>query len=360
VIRLLIADDSALMRKLLGEIFSKQPDFTLEYARNGLETLERLKSYHPDVITLDIQMPHMDGLKCLERIMIEQPCPVVMVSSLTEKDAATTLEAIRMGAVDFIAKPGGAISLGLPDMADQLIAKVRQAASAKLRSTPLLKERVRHRMQNRRSETRPSSSRSKPPEARDPATGFGLVLVGTSTGGPPALEALLEPLPAGFSWPIVIAQHMPESFTGPLSQRLDRLCALTVKEVVRPTLLEPGHAYIGRGDADVIISSRSAGLVVMPAPADPEYPWHPSTDRLVRSAMTHLASSQLIGVLMTGMGNDGASAMAQMRAEGGQTIAESEETAVIWGMPGELVKAEGADWILPVGEIAPQLKRMVR
>jgi two-component system chemotaxis response regulator CheB len=152
---------------------------------------------------------------------------------------------------------------------------------------------------------------------------------------------------------------MPESFTGPLSQRLDRLCALTVKEVVRPTLLEPGHAYIGRGDADVIISSRSAGLVAMPAPADPDYPWHPSTDRLVRSAMTHLAASQLIGVLMTGMGNDGAAAMAQMRVEGGQTIAESEESAVIWGMPGELVRAEGADWILPVGEIAPQLKRLV-
>jgi two-component system chemotaxis response regulator CheB len=170
---------------------------------------------------------------------------------------------------------------------------------------------------------------------------------------------LLEPLPANFGWPIVVAQHMPQSFTGPLAQRLDRLCALHVSEVVKPTPLEPGHVYIGRGDADVIISARSAGLVAMPAPAEPDYPWHPSTDRLVRSAMKHLASRQLIGVLMTGMGSDGAPAMAQLHAEGGQTIAESEETAVIWGMPGELVKAEGADWVLPLGEIAPQLKRLL-
>jgi two-component system chemotaxis response regulator CheB len=188
------------------------------------------------------------------------------------------------------------------------------------------------------------------------ATGDGLVLVGTSTGGPPALEALLLPLPATFPWPILVAQHMPASFTGSLARRLDGLCAMTVVEVLRPMILQPGHAYIGRGDADLIVSRRPAGLVAMAAPAQPSYPWHPSVDRLVRSAMQHLPPAQLIGVLMTGMGHDGAEAMALLHAQGGRTIAEAEDTAIVWGMPGELAKAGGADWILPLPRIAERLR----
>jgi two-component system chemotaxis response regulator CheB len=190
------------------------------------------------------------------------------------------------------------------------------------------------------------------------ATGDGLVLVGTSTGGPPALEALLAPLPADFPWPIVIAQHMPATFTGPLARRLDGLCALSVSEVAQPTLLKPGCAYIGRGDADVIISRRAAGRVAMPAPAKKDYPWHPSTDRLVRSALEVVPPGSLVGVLMTGMGNDGALAMAHLHDLGGRTIAEAEESAVVWGMPGELVKASGADWIEPLSGIASRLRSL--
>ena len=160
------------------------------------------------------------------------------------------------------------------------------------------------------------------------ASGMGLVLVGTSTGGPPALEALLTVLPANFPWPILIAQHMPRSFTGPLAQRLDRLCALTVVEASDAVLLEPGTAYIGRGDHDLVVSRRAGGLVAMAAPPL-AYPWHPSTDRLVRSALEHLPASQLIGVLMTGMGDDGAAAMTDLHARGGVAIAEAEETAAL-------------------------------
>ena len=181
--------------------------------------------------------------------------------------------------------------------------------------------------------------------------------MGTSTGGPPALEALLAPLPADFPWPIVVAQHMPATFTGPLARRLDGLCALTVSEVTQPTPLKAGHVYIGRGDADVIISRRAAGLVAMPAPPQ-AYPWHPSTERLVRSAMELIPPGQLIGVLMTGMGNDGSKAMADLHGLGGKTIAEAEETAVVWGMPGELVKAGGADWIEPLPRIASRLRSL--
>lgn len=183
-------------------------------------------------------------------------------------------------------------------------------------------------------------------------------MVGTSTGGPPALEALLSGLPMDFPWPILIAQHMPATFTGPLARRLDSVCALTVLEVEKPILLQPGCAYIGQGGSDIVVSRRTAGLIASSVPPNPEYLWHPSTDRLVRSAMDHLPPSQLIGILMTGMGNDGAEAMALLRTKGGKTIAEADETAVVWGMPGELVQLGGADFIVPLPGIADQLRKL--
>jgi two-component system chemotaxis response regulator CheB len=357
VIKVLVVDDSALVRKLFGQVFAAEPGFEVEVARDGIEALEKLISFAPDVVTLDIHMPQMDGLACLDRIMVERPCPVVMVSSLTADGAEVTLEALRLGAVDFVAKPAGAVSLRIDQLAPTLVGKVRAAAGARLRSTLRLKERVRHKIggsvapPRRRAPTTVYS-------AHDAATGDGLVLVGASTGGPPALETLLTGLTASFPWPILVAQHMPASFTGALARRLDKLCALTVVEVMRPTVIEPGFIYIGRGDADLIVSSRPAGLTAMAAPAQPDYPWHPSVDRLVRSAMEHLPASQLIGVLMTGMGNDGAKAMTILRQQGGRTIAEAEETAVVWGMPGELAKAGGATYVVPLPAIGEYLQKL--
>jgi two-component system chemotaxis response regulator CheB len=357
VIKLLVVDDSALMRRLLSEIFGHESDFEVRIARDGLDALGQLQSYAPDVITLDIHMPQMDGLQCLDRIMIERPCPVVMVSSLTAQGAETTLEALRLGAVDFIPKPDGAVSLSIHELAPLLVEKVRSAAGARLKPSLRLKERIRHRI-GAGSRDAPPAKGSAEPGAPLPAVGQGLVLVGSSTGGPPALEALLAPLPADFPWPIVVAQHMPATFTGPLAKRLDGICAISVSEVAQPTLLQPGCAYIGRGDADVIISRRAAGLTAMAAPSQKDYPWHPSVDRLVRSAMELLPASQMIGVLMTGMGYDGALAMRDMRDLGGRTIAESEDSAVVWGMPGELVKVGGADWIEPLATIASRLRSL--
>jgi two-component system chemotaxis response regulator CheB len=351
VTRVLVVDDSALMRKLLGNIFAAEADFEVGFARDGLDALAQLESFKPDVVTLDIHMPRLDGLACLDRIMVEHPCPVVMVSSLTAEGAEATLQALRLGAIDFVAKPAGAISLHIDELSAALVAKVRAAAGARIRSSARLKERVRHRIGGAAAAAPARSPRSRP-EAPLRASGEGLVLVGTSTGGPPALEALLTPLPADFPWPIVVAQHMPEAFTGPLARRLDSLSALTVVEVARTVRLEPGTAYIGKGDADVVIAQRPSGLVALPVRSNADYLWHPSTDRLVKSAMDHVAPEQLVGILMTGMGNDGAAAMATLRAQGGRTIAEAEETAVVWGMPGELVAADGADWVLPLPEIA--------
>jgi two-component system chemotaxis response regulator CheB len=360
VTKVLVVDDSALMRKLLGKIFATEADFEVQFARDGLEALAQLDAFRPDVVTLDIHMPRLDGLACLDRIMVEHPCPVVMVSSLTADGAETTLEALRLGAVDFVAKPAGAISLHIEELTAGLVAKVRAAAGAKIRSSARLKERVRHRMRGGAvAVPRPVRARRDTKETPARAAGEGLVLVGTSTGGPPALEALLTGLPAGFPWPIVIAQHMPAGFTGALARRLDTLSKLGVVEVSHTVRLEPGVAYIGKGDADIVVARRPSGLVALPVRSDPDYPWHPSADRLVRSAMDQLPARQLIGVLMTGMGDDGAAAMAQLHAEGGRTIAEAEETAVVWGMPGELVEAGGADWIVPLPEIAGWLRKLV-
>lgn len=346
------------MRRVLGEAFRQEGGFEVAFARDGVEALAQLHAFRPDVVTLDVQMPRMGGLACLDRIMVERPCPVVMVSSLTTEGAEATLEALELGAVDVVPKPQGAISLRIDEFAPLLIEKVRAASTARVRSSHRLAERLRAR----RAVTSPPQRATRPgrpwrPLA--PGEAPGVVIIGTSTGGPPALETVLTHLPVDFPWPVLVAQHMPAAFTASLAQRLDGLCALQVTEVARPTPIAAGTVYLARGDADMIVSLRAAGPVVLPTPSAAEHRWHPSVDRLVESALAHLAPQRLIGVLMTGMGDDGAAAMTALRAAGGRTLAESAETAVVWGMPGELVRAGGAERVLPLDAIAGELVRLV-
>ena len=361
MIRLLVADDSALMRRLLVDLFQAEGDFEVVVARDGEEALNLLAEVRPDVITLDVQMPGMNGLACLDRIMVLRPTPVVMVSSVTRQGADETIRALELGAVDVVPKPGGAVSLKMDELGPHLVAVVRAAVGAKLSNTRRLAERVRARAGASRS----LRTRIRSPAATSAGAGAapspisGLVIVGASTGGPGALDALLEPLPADFPWPIVIAQHMPATFTAALARRLDSLSNLHVMEVSQATALEAGCAYIGRGDADLIIGARACGPVALAAPASEAFRWHPSVDRLTDSALAHVEPRRLMGVLMTGMGNDGAAAMSRLRAAGGRTIAESEESAVVWGMPGELVKAGGAEFVLPLHRIAAKLLQLV-
>jgi two-component system chemotaxis response regulator CheB len=364
MIRLLIVDDSALMRKLLGGVFAREQDFEVAFARDGDEALAEHARFRPDVITLDVNMPGLDGLACLDRIMLDRPTPVVMVSSLTADGAEITLDAMDRGAVDFVAKPGGAVSLEIDRLGPLIVQKVRAAARARLRPTLRLAERIRARsgasvVPTARLRSSPRAASSKPLTPPVMRSFRGIVLVGTSTGGPPALDALLSRLPADFPWPVVVAQHMPGSFTGPLARRLDGLCALQVQEASRPMPLAAGNVYVGKGDADVTLARRPSGLVVQPVPAHADYLWHPSVDRLVASALELVEPARLVGVLMTGMGRDGAVTMADMQVRGGRTIAESEETAVVWGMPGELVRAGGATVVARLEGIADALLGMV-
>ncbi|GAA4423971.1 chemotaxis-specific protein-glutamate methyltransferase CheB [Acidovorax lacteus] len=358
VTKVLVVDDSALMRRTLGQIL-RDAGMEVEMARNGVEAVDRLVQYHPDVVTLDVNMPEMDGLTSLSLMMQVRPTPVVMVSSLTEKGAMATLEALALGAVDCIAKPGGTISLNIEQVALELVTKVRAAAQAKPRAGARQRLAGQRRQESRGPCVRNAGSVATEAVGATRATAGeyqGLVLMGVSTGGPRTLEDILPHLPAHCPWPVLLAQHMPANFTQVLARRMDGLCAVHVCEVDRPTRLAPGHVYVARGGTDMVVARASGGeLVARPVPESCAYAWHPSVSRLVESAMQVVDPSQLIGVLLTGMGDDGAQPMAELRRRGGRTVAESRETAVVYGMPQELVARNGATVQLPCDRIASQL-----
>lgn len=351
----LVVDDSALMRKMLKQILVDAGGFEVFTARNGLDALDQVNHVKPDVVTMDINMPGMDGLSCLTEIMRTDPRPVVVVSSLSEHGALVTLEAMELGAVDYVPKPGGTVSLNLDTVATELVEKVRGAVGARVGRANGLTARIR--AQREHAKTRHVTTMREAPRRPAPVD---VVLIGSSTGGPALLSMLVSALPATLSAPVVIAQHIPASFTAPMAKRLDESSALHVHEVSRTTRLEAGHVYIGRGDADVVLARLGTDLIVKSVPPAQTYSWHPSVDRLVASAMRHVDADRLIGVLLTGMGNDGATELAAMRAAGARTIAEAEETAVVWGMPGELVRRDGATVVLPGDRIADQIVDWVR
>jgi two-component system, chemotaxis family, protein-glutamate methylesterase/glutaminase len=344
----LVVDDSALMRRALKGMLTDAGEFEVHTARNGVDALEQLERVHPDVVTLDVNMPEMDGLTCLAKIMEKHPTPVVMVSSLTEHNALVTLEALQLGAVDYVPKPGGTVSLNIDEVSGELVSKVRGAARAKIKKAAGLSTRIR--------------AAAPPPATADrPKIGaVDLVLIGSSTGGPALLSDLLPQLPGTLGAPVVVAQHIPASFTAALARRLDETCALRVHEVDRIMTIRRGNIYIGRGGADVVVARRTDGLIVKSVPSAAEYRWHPSVDRMVASAIRYIDPQRLVCALLTGMGDDGAKEMGAVKAGGGRTIAEAEETAVVWGMPGELARRGGATEVLPAYEIAGRLADWVR
>ena len=349
----LVVDDSALMRRAIKNMLEKAGSFEVHTARNGVDALEQLSRIRPDVVTMDVNMPEMDGMSCLAQIMELQPTPVVMVSSLTESSALITLEALQLGAVDYVPKPGGTVSLNIDEVATELVSKVRGAATAHLTRTGGPRARIRAR-------SRPAAAPTRAAR-RDSAAGrVDLVLIGSSTGGPALLSEILPRLPATLAAPVVVAQHIPASFTATLARRLDEVCALRVHEVNQIMALLPGNIYIGRGSADVVVARRGTDLIVKSVPASEEYRWHPSVDRLAASAHRYCDPQRMVCVLLTGMGDDGAAEMAAVKEDGGRTIAEAEETAVVWGMPGELARRGGATAILPSYAIADRLIDWVR
>lgn len=352
---ILVVDDSALMRKRLREMLETEQDFEVHVARDGEDALKRIAEVDPDIVTLDINMPVMDGLTCLHHIMSEMPRPVIMLSSLTTQGALATFEALELGAVDFLGKPDGTVSTNIAVVREQLVQKIRYCARRN-RASRL------HKIESTtpRAKGTPQGNRMVGhPRGRAGTSATKVVVIGVSTGGPRALETLLPVLPADFPATVLVAQHMPASFTPSFAERLNRRCPMTVREVSGQTALQPGEVLIARGDADMVVTKRGGQLVAVSVPADSSCRWHPSVDRLAESAGNQVNPKELVAILLTGMGNDGARSMAALHRRGTPTIAESEETAVVFGMPRELIELGGASVVLPLPEVAGTLLQWV-
>ena len=350
-VKVLIVDDSALMRKLFSQLFSRN-GLEVVTARDGEEAIDVAVRDKPDVITLDINMPKMDGITCLSLLNKVHPCPIIMLSSLTQKGALVTLEALALGASDYVLKPGGTVSTDISSIESELLSKI-QSLTKGISARKAIRKTTVATAPAKKTET-PQKAKATP-VAR---TRIDCVLVGVSTGGPKKLEQLLTALPANFKAPIVISQHMPMAFTQALANRLDKLCQLKVVEVSEKMRLMPGTAYIAKGEADVVFLKDGGHLAVRPVPANPNYLWHPSVDRMVESANSQFDPARLLCIQLTGMGCDGVAAMSVSYNRGATVIAESEATATVFGMPRELIEAGCVHHILESHHIAQTVMRI--
>lgn len=345
-VRVLVVDDSAFMRRQLSEIIESDPELAVVgIARNGREAVDKVKELEPDVVTLDINMPVMDGLTALTYIMLERPTPCLVISSLTQEGAMTTFEALELGAVDFVAKPSGTISLDIQRQGLEIVAKVRAAAGAKLRG--------RRFRPARRAAGRPQ----KPAQQQTlDLTSASVVGIGVSTGGPQTLMEILPLLPCDLPAPVVIVQHMPPGFTASLAKRLDEVCAVRVKEAEHNEPLVPGQAYVAPGgyQMTVVRSVLGRGPVINLSDRPKGLAFCPSVDVLFES-LAKLFGPRAVCALLTGMGDDGADGMVLVRRAGGITIAESEETAIVFGMPREAIERGGAQIVAPAQRIADHI-----
>ncbi|KQP17009.1 chemotaxis response regulator protein-glutamate methylesterase [Pseudorhodoferax sp. Leaf267] len=345
-IRVLVVDDSALVRSLLTEIINRQPDMTCVGAANDpLIAREMIRELDPDVLTLDVEMPRMDGIDFLGRLMRLRPMPVVMVSTLTAQGAEVTLRALELGAIDFVAKPRIGLASGLKDLGGEIVEKVRVAAVAKFRRTPQVAPA------GVAAGAAPAVPRAAAPLGR--ISTEKLICIGASTGGTEAIREILVAMPADAP-AIVITQHMPPGFTTSFAARLNGLCRITVKEASAGERILPGHAYIAPGGRQFSIGRSGANYVAAVDDAPPVNRHKPSVEVLFLSA-AEAVGRNAYGIMLTGMGNDGARAMREMRDKGSYNYAQDENSCVVFGMPKEAIAHGAVDEVLPLTQIAPAL-----
>ncbi|AZR74219.1 chemotaxis response regulator protein-glutamate methylesterase [Anoxybacter fermentans] len=342
LIRVLIADDSAFMRRVISDLINSDPELqVIATARNGVEALELIKKLDPDVVTLDIEMPKLNGFETLKEIMRISPKPVVMISHLTQEGATTTLNCLEAGAMDFIPKPSGSISLDFAQVAKDLTEKIKMAyynfKPAKV------------------------TLRSKSHRTIIPTSSFSgvrkdmVVAIGTSSGGPRALKEIIPLLPANFPAGIVIVQHMPPGFTRSLAERLNNESKIRVKEAEEGDRIEPGLALLAPGNYHLEIE---AGGIVRLNQKPPLWGVRPCVDYMMET-IAPLYGERVIGVILTGMGRDGANGMAAIKHYGGQTIAQDEETCLVYGMPRAVIERGLADYILPLHQIPHKIVQLL-
>ncbi len=348
-IKVLVVDDSAFMRKVIADMITSDPNMeVVGVAKNGEEALQMIVSTKPDVVTMDVEMPKMDGLTALKQIMEVSPMPVIMLSSLTTNGAVETLKALDYGAFDFITKPTSLIKVSTPEVRDELLSKIRIASRTKV-NKPLVTNR----------QPRPVASVVKEdlPKAKMAAgkTKFKkLIAIGTSTGGPRALQDVIPFLPGDIDAGILIVQHMPPGFTKSLAERLDSMSQIRVKEAEDGDVIVAGVAYLAPGDSHIKVT-KQAGQFVLKLDNGERVSGHkPSVDALMYS-IVELNDRNVIGVIMTGMGADGADGLSKVKANKGFIIAQDEESCVVFGMPKSTIKLGVVDKVVSLNNIANEI-----
>jgi two-component system chemotaxis response regulator CheB len=342
-IKVLIVDDSAFMRKMISEIISSQPDLEVAgTARNGRDALRKLEQLEVDVVTLDVEMPVLDGIETLRAIMNEKPMPVVMLSTRTKKGSETTIQALSLGAVDFIAKPSGPISLDIDKIAEEIVEKIRLAATARFAK--------KERPDTLVLKPKPRSFPKPPTEAAET-----LVIIGSSTGGPRAVETVLSDIPPNLPAGIVVVQHMPKDFTRSFAERLNSLFPVPVKEAENGDLVRNGQVLVAPGDYHLRINSERRIIL---SQEERVMFLRPAID-ITMETLPEVFKTKIVGVILTGMGRDGARGMAIIKQAGGVTIAQDKSTSTIYSMPRVVAEEGNADYILPLNQIGGVITDLV-
>ncbi len=344
MISVLVVDDSAFMRRAISTMLDNDPEIeVVGVAHNGEEALEKVRELNPDVVTMDIEMPRMDGLTALRHIMMEMPRPVIMISSLTNEGAEATLKAMELGAVDFIPKQLSKVSLQIIKIEEELQQKVKTVARRKVRSP--MAARVRRTAQDK-VVTVPKADRRT--QVRD------IVAIGVSTGGPPAVQKLLSMLPEKFPACILIAQHMPKAFTGPFAKRLNDTCAITVKEAEAGDRVKDGVVFIAPGGSHLSITQRVTHIDVTVSQEPRDSLYKPSANVLISSVAEGVGRRGL-GIILTGMGSDGLEGIRALKERGGKALAQSDSTCVVYGMPKAIVQNGLADGVVDIEDMAVEI-----
>ncbi len=359
-IRVLVVDDSAFMRKVISDMINTDPHMkVIEKARNGKDAIKKTRELKPDVVTLDIEMPGMDGLSALEEIMRTNPTPIIMLSSLTQAGAEQTVRALSLGAVDFIPKPSGQISLDIDKVRDELIRKIKIAAGTKknLQNFNSIGQISYNTKQIFKDQTRPSVLH----KAKS-TTLTKLVAIGTSTGGPKALHQVIPSLPGSLDAAVLIVQHMPAGFTKSLAERLDTISSLQVKEAEDQEEIRPGYVYIAPGNYHLRVKANKSAInrkLYISLNQSPPYGGHrPSVDVLFNSIAEEFWG-HMVGVVMTGMGRDGAEGLTRIKDQGGYTIAEHQSSCIVYGMPRAAVETGKVDKITPLVDIGDEILKLL-
>ena len=358
-IRVIVVDDSALVRSLLAEIINRQSDMEcIGTANDPLIAREMIRELNPDVITLDVEMPRMDGIDFLGRLMRLRPMPVVMISTLTERGAEVTMKALELGAVDFVSKPRVGLANGLNELATQIVDKIRVAAVAQVRRAPRVPAPVRTAAGAANAAASSAAPASPSMSLLGRLSTEKLIFIGASTGGTEAIKEILVNLPADCP-AIVITQHMPPGFTTSFAARLNSLSQITVKEASHGERILPGHAYIAPGGKQFHISRSGANYVAVVDDGPAVNRHKPSVEVLFKSGAA-LVGRNAYGIMLTGMGNDGAAAMREMKDAGSYNYVQDEASCIVFGMPREAIAHGAADEVLPLTQIAPALVAKLR